>query len=544
MSKVMERIVFNRLFEHCNKHNLLTDKNSGFKPLDSTINRIIHLTHEIYHGLDAKQDILIVFLDILKAFDRVWHPGLLHKLREFGITGNLFNWLESYLTGRRQKVVIGGEESSILGTNAGVPQGSILGPLLFLIFINDIVEIVENPIYLFADDASLMKIFNNIHEATVSLNRDLEQLAQWAHTWRITFNALKTVFMIISLKLNPRPNPVLLLNNIPLKQVHQECYLGMVLTSNMSWKEHTHKLTTKASKKLGLLYTMKDKLSRTAKRNYYTCFIRPVLEYGGVIFDNFTALESECLERVQRRAAILCTGAFRRTPTNSLLEEVGWDTLANRRKNAKLTLMYKILNNLTPNYLRIQIPPQVQDTTTYALRNRTHHRIPRTRTQISHTSFIPSTLRQWNILDPALQNCRTLATFKSKLKSYFKPHPLAKLYNNSLGPCHRYHTQLRLGLSKLKSHLFKYNIIPDPSCPNCPNSNETATHYFLECPAYAAQRDELLRGLRELLPPTILNSKKKCIAIILKGNENNSIENNQELFIIAQNFIFETHRFT
>ena len=105
ISKVQERIVFNRLYEHCPKHKLLTDKNSGFKPFDSTINRIIHLTHQIYQGLDNKKDTLIVFLDISKAFDRVWHPGLLHKLREFGITGSLYDWLESYLSGRNQKVV-------------------------------------------------------------------------------------------------------------------------------------------------------------------------------------------------------------------------------------------------------------------------------------------------------------------------------------------------------------------------------------------------------------------------------------------------------
>jgi len=546
MSKVMERIVFNRLFEHCTKHNLLTEKNSGFKPFDSTINRLIHLTHQIYNALDAKQDTLIVFLDISKAFDRVWHPGLLHKLREFGITGNLYSWLESYLTGRSQKVVIGGEESSTSKTNAGVPQGSILGPLLFLIFINDIVQVVENPIYLFADDASLIKIFNNIQEATMSINRDLEHLAQWAHIWRVTFNAIKTVFMIISLKLlNHQPNPVLLLNNTPLKQVQQECYLGMVLTSNMSWKEHIHKLTTKASKKIGLLYTMKNKLSRSSKSQYYISFIRPVLEYGGVVFDNCTAFESNSLERVQRRAAILCTGAFRRTPTNLLLTEAGWDTLANRRKIAKKILMYKILNGITPNYLRRLIPPQVQHTTTYALRNRTHYRLPRTRTQISHTSFIPATLREWNTLDPALHNCRTLATFKTNLKSTcFKPHPLIKLYSFSPGPCHKYHTQLRLGLSKLNGHLFKYNIISDPSCPNCPNhTNETTVHYFMECPTYAAHREELFRGLRELLPQTTINNKKKCISALLGGIQDALMENNIKLFTIVQEFISETNRF-
>ena len=174
-----------------------------------------------------------------------------------------------------------------------------------------IVKVVQNPIFLFADDASLVKSFKDLNEATISINRDLQHLSQWARMWRVTFNALKTVFMIISMRLrNPLPNPVLLLNNVPLKQVQQECYLGMVLTSNMSWKEHIHKLTTKASKKIGLLYNMKDKLSRSAKTKYYISFIRPVLEYGSAVFDNCTVAESNSLELVQRRAAMLCTGAF------------------------------------------------------------------------------------------------------------------------------------------------------------------------------------------------------------------------------------------
>jgi hypothetical protein len=304
ISKVQERIVHNRLYEHCRTNNLLTERNSGFKPFDSTINRLIHLTHQIYDGLDKKRDILIVFLDISKAFDRVWHLGLLHKLREFGISGSLYDWLESYLTGRNQKVTIGGQESSTKTTNAGVPQGSILGPLLFLIFINDIVQVVENPIFLFADDASLMKIFQNINEATLSVNRDLQHLTTWAYTWRITFNPIKTVFMIITNK-SRQLTPNITMSNTPLTQVYQECYLGVTLTSNMSWKHHIHNLTTKASKRLGLLYKLRNKLPRSAISNYYVSFIRPILEYGSVVFDNCTAFESHSLEQVQRRAAIL-----------------------------------------------------------------------------------------------------------------------------------------------------------------------------------------------------------------------------------------------
>jgi ribonuclease P/MRP protein subunit RPP40 len=215
------------------------------------------------------------------------------------------------LTGRNQKVVIGGDESSTKGTNAGVPQGSILGPLLFLIFINDIVDELENPMFLFADDATLMTFFKDIDVACASINRDLDRLSRWAEIWRVTFNLLKTVFMILSKKLHIH-RPRIIMNNTELKQVDEECYLGLILNSNISWKPHISKITCKASKKLGLLYKMRNKISRSALSKYYISFIRPVLEYGSVVFDNCTIFYAHSLEQVQRRAARFCTGAFKR----------------------------------------------------------------------------------------------------------------------------------------------------------------------------------------------------------------------------------------
>lgn len=203
--------------------------------------------------------------------------------------------------------------------------------------------------------------------------------------------------------------------------------------------------------------------------------------------------------------------------------------------------MYKILNGLTPHYLSQLIPPQVQASTAYPLRNRADFRIPHSRTQLNHNSYIPSTLRQWNALDPALRACRTFTTFKSKIKAKFKPCPLSKLYSNSC----KYHTQIRLGLSKLRDHLFTFSIIPDPYCPNCPiTAKETALHYFLECPAFAAQREVMLRGLGELLPPTTVNNNKKCVLVLVHGIPAASFDLNKKIFFLVQNYISETHRFS
>ena len=135
----------------------------------------------------------MVFMDISKAFDRVWHQGLLFKLKTFGIDGNLLLWFESYLSKRRQRVVINGETSTWFYINAGVPQGSILGPLLFLIYINDIELCVNSEIRLFADDTYLFDVSRDTNSSITSLNHDLLSLQQWARKWRVKFNPDKTV---------------------------------------------------------------------------------------------------------------------------------------------------------------------------------------------------------------------------------------------------------------------------------------------------------------------------------------------------------------
>ncbi len=201
VSKIMGRIVFNGLYKFFKDNNILTDRNSGFKERDSTINQLIHLCDNIYHGLDKSRDICLIFLDVSKAFDKVYHPALIHKLESYGIEGDLLHWIESYLDGRKQRVVINGLSSKWNTINASVPQGSILGPLLFLIYVNDLVDDLITTPYLFADDTSLfMEIDPADHFITFDqMNRDLQVLSDWARLWRVTFNASKTVYMIVIL---------------------------------------------------------------------------------------------------------------------------------------------------------------------------------------------------------------------------------------------------------------------------------------------------------------------------------------------------------
>ena len=174
MGKIQERIVYRHLYRYLSDNQLLTWKNSGFRELDSAINQLLFITDNIHKALEAGKEICMVFLDVSKAFDCVWHSGVLNKLRCMGIEGRLFDWFCDYLSDRKIRVVINGQKSEWLRPNAGVPQGSILVPLLFLVFINDITNNIESNINLFADDTSLMEIIENYIESYAKLNRDLD----------------------------------------------------------------------------------------------------------------------------------------------------------------------------------------------------------------------------------------------------------------------------------------------------------------------------------------------------------------------------------
>ena len=191
MSKVLEKIVYKKLYEYLMEHNLLIEHNSGFKKNDSTINQLLKIIHQIYTDLNEGKDTCLVFLDVSKAFDKVWIDGLLFKIKQLGIVGSLFNWLKTYVSGRHQKGVLNGCQSTICSLTAGVPQGSILGPLLFLIYVNDITENMECIINLFADDTSVQKRIDNAASFDI-VNRNLQRLTSYGAQWLVKFNAVKT----------------------------------------------------------------------------------------------------------------------------------------------------------------------------------------------------------------------------------------------------------------------------------------------------------------------------------------------------------------
>ena len=158
------------------RYKLITSNQSGFTKGDSAINQMVNITNDIGRALDSGKEIRVVFCDISKAFDRVWHKGLLFKLNQYGISGNLLLWFENYLSGRVQRVALNGNYSGWKCIKAGVPQGSLLGPLLFIIFINDIIDDIDACIKLFADDTTIYLTVDTPENTAELLNRDLEKI--------------------------------------------------------------------------------------------------------------------------------------------------------------------------------------------------------------------------------------------------------------------------------------------------------------------------------------------------------------------------------
>ena len=244
----------------------------------------------------------------------------------WNIVGTLYDWIEHYLTDRSEMVVINGISSSLRNLQTGVPQGSILGPLLFLIYINDIINDLQCNVNLFADDTSIQKCLDS-HDDFKVINDDLLKLSIYGTQWLITFNALKTEYIIVSKRKTRAMHPDLLLNDTKLTEVNNHKHLGLTISNNMSWSSHINEILAKAEKRLSMMRRSKHILPRSCLDKLYKSMILPLLDYCDVIYDSCTMYESEQLDKLQRKASLLCTGAFRITSNEKLLKELGWPKL-------------------------------------------------------------------------------------------------------------------------------------------------------------------------------------------------------------------------
>lgn len=258
---------------------------------------------------------------------------MLHKLSGIGCSDEVLRWFSSYLTGRKQRVVVGGQASEWAPVQAGVPQGSILGPLLFLIYINDIVRNIGASIRLFADDTSLYIVVDSPLSSAAVLNNDLNTIGNWADAWLVSFHAGNTFSMIISRKTEPAMHPPLTMNNTVISETQTHKHLGLTLSSTCTWSDHIGNICGQAWTRLNLMRALKFKVSRKSLEQIYISFIRPFLEYCDSVWDNSSTEAKKKLEAIHIEAARTITGATKLCSINRQLDDLGWESLQSRRIN-------------------------------------------------------------------------------------------------------------------------------------------------------------------------------------------------------------------
>ena len=265
--KIFEKLIFNEIFKFFIENELISPNQSGFKPGDSCINQFLSITHEIYESFHDGFEYRIVFLDITKAFGKVWYEGLIFRLKQNGISGNLLNLLCDFLRNRKQRVLLNGQVSDWSDVRAGVPQGSTLGPLLFLIYINDLSEGLSSNAKLFADDTSLFSVIHDSNTSALELKSDLAKINRWAFQWKVSFNqdpkkhAHENIFSrkykaILHL-------PLVFINNNVIQTTSQK-HLGISLDTRMSFEKHLETVLCKINKTIGLIRKLQNLLPRTA----------------------------------------------------------------------------------------------------------------------------------------------------------------------------------------------------------------------------------------------------------------------------------------
>ena len=356
-SKLLERIMYNRIYSHVQDNHLLYNKQFGFQKECSTEYAILQLTKEILDSFEANQFTLGVFVDLSKAFDTVNHKILLTKLTYFGTEGTYLKWFKSYLENRKQFVNYdNNRKSNVLSINCGVPQGSILGPLLFLLYVNDLhnASNILQPI-MFADDTNLFYTHKNIKELFKVMNLELINIQQWFNANKLSLNVLKTKYSFFPLE--KRSNsitssqclPDLEINNVSIEREEVMKFLGVFLDENMTWKNHISCVESKISKNLGILYKARSLLNKERMKQLYFSFVHSYLNYGNIAWASTNKTKLKTLLRKQKHGVRIIYFEDKFTHAKPLLQDLGALNIYQLNIFQTLLFMHKTKNNNIPN---------------------------------------------------------------------------------------------------------------------------------------------------------------------------------------------------
>ena len=294
----MERIILQHLYDHLSTNHLVSDVQHGFCPGRSCESQLLDAVHVWNKSMEDRKLVYVLFLDISKAFDKVPHAYLLEKLKMVGIDGGLLSWIRDYLTNRRQRCIVEGCVSGWLPVTSGVPQGTILGPLLFLLYINDIADSLTSKLALFADDCVLFREVQT-REGQLELQKDLTTLSNWSNRWHMTFNPEKCEVLELG-----RAKQSLLtsyfLKGQKLLVVKKHKHLGVILPTKLSWSSHIDEVVSKARKVWGIIHRTAGGANVLAKLQLYKSLVVPLLEYVSPVWSPHAKKDTQKLELVQK----------------------------------------------------------------------------------------------------------------------------------------------------------------------------------------------------------------------------------------------------
>ena len=415
--KLLEHIVHSTVMDFLDSNNFLTPLQHGFRQKRSCETQLLTTLNDFSNSLNSSGQTDAILLDFSKAFDKVDHKLLLSKINNAGIHGPLLDWISSFLTNRSQYVIVEGCISNPKNVLSGVPQGTVLGPLFFLIYINDIGDNLSpgTNLRLFADDSLLYREIKSYLD-TIILQKDLDALQAWEIKNKMEFHPGKCQVLRVTNKLQPIINSYNI-HNVILKVFDSVKYLGVTIDSKLTWKDQCSNVFNKANFMMSFLERNFYRCPPHIKEKCYFTLVRPILEYGCSAWDPYRLYQIENLEKINERAARFVTGNYKREHgnTNKNMETLGWPPLSERRSKIKLTMMYKINSNL------IHIPC---DELIHNPRKNDKFLIPSSSVDAHLFSFYPSTIRLWNSAPQDLKSSTSLASFKSSLEKITISHPL------------------------------------------------------------------------------------------------------------------------
>ncbi len=407
VARVLEKLINKKLLKYLLENKLIYEHQSGFLPCHSTITQLCFLLHRWQMSVDRREVVQAAFLDLSKAYDRVPTLALVYKLSRAGLSPATLKWFSSFLTSRNQCVRVNGERSSWQLTRSGIPQGSVLGPTLFLIFINDLPSCIKNDCSIFADDTTVYSTGQSRNIITKSLSPDMDRAAHWASSWGMLYNAEKSEVMTISKAKPPTEisgtnNEEVTMNGAELPSCRVHKHLGVLINSSLTWGDHINEVYTKCARQTGALRKLRGKVTRSAIEKIYKGFIQPRLEYACAVWSGGNTTK---LRRLHER---FCRHF-----------QVNLPPLQQRFSYHTLLLFFKIRMKISPEYLSAILPDTLSNSSRYSLRRHVYP-VPRLNKVSTYADFFPRAIILWNTLPSSIQNSPSVHSFKSRLREYLR----------------------------------------------------------------------------------------------------------------------------